>query len=373
MSNKKPIWIILICLAFTARGQNDNSIGERLYFDLEGMTGNTWAHHEAINYLLEYPPAGMNLKVGLYSDGTRDWQVDLNYPRYGFGYQFSSLGGDILGNAHAVYLFVGSDFWRYNRWRWYYDLGAGVGFIDNPYNEENNPLNIVNGSVTNAFLRISSGMSYQINYKHTFGVNGGLFHLSNGNSSLPNWGINTLYLSANWQYRLSDSLSLQNEYQKTKKQIRLTVYGSGGYKEERPVDRKKYFVSDLHVNMWRKYRPAFSWGGGISLFYDGASKKMLWRGNHEGKVPLSEYDIKQYEYWSLGAHAGYMLNMHPVYFSFEFGVYLYSAVNRDVYNRWLLEIVLYQDLKIYGGLKSRFGKADFVEYGLAYDIFKINR
>ncbi|ALO14680.1 hypothetical protein L21SP5_01013 [Salinivirga cyanobacteriivorans] len=373
MSKKLYIILILFFIIVQGKAQQAKSLSDRFFIDAELLTGNTWAHHKAINYLLEYPPAGTNFKFGLNSDGSRDWHIDLNYPRYGVGYQYARLGSDILGNSHALYLFIGSDFLNSKRWSWHYDLGAGVGFIDNPYDEEKNPLNIVNGSVTNAFLRVATGVGYKISARHNVGINGGLFHLSNGNSSLPNWGINTLYLSLNWEYLFSDSLQLNHKTKSPTKQLRITAYGSGGYKEERPVDRIKYIVSDWHINVWRKFRPGFSYGAGLSLFYDGASKKMLWRSDYEGKIPLSDFDVKAYEYWSLGAQAGYMLNMHPVYFSFEFGVYLYSAVNRDIYNRWLLEVLVTDNLRVYGGLKSRFGKADFVEYGIAYDILKFNR
>ncbi len=363
----------MLFITVAGRSQINNDLFKRVFVDAELLTGNIWAHHEAINYLLEYPPVGANIKVGLNGDGSRDWHTDLNYPRYGFGYQFSTLGSNILGKSHATYLFIASNFVNKKLWHWYYELGAGVGFVDNPYDKEKNPLNIVNGSVTNAFLRVATGINYNISARNSAGLNAGLFHLSNGNASLPNWGVNTLFLSVNWQYRLSDSLELEHSFKKPPKQMRVTLYGSGGYKEERPVDRAKYLVSDWHINFWRKYRPGFSFGGGLSFFYDQSSKKILWRSKYEGEIPLSDFDIETYEYLSLGAQAGYMLNMHPVYFSFEFGVYLYSAVNRDIYNRWLLEILVTENLRVYGGLKSRFGRADFVEYGLAYDLIKINR
>ena len=64
-----------------------------------------------------------------------------------------------------------------------------------------------------------------------------------------------------------------------------------------------------------------------------------------------------------------MLNMHPFYFSFEFGVYLLSSINKDIFNRWYLEYQLAKNIRVFAGLKSRFGKADFISVGMGYDIF----
>jgi hypothetical protein len=339
---------------------------------LEGLTGSTWAHHEAIKYILEYPPSGANLKIGLLSNGQKKWQHDLKLPRYGLGYQFATLGSDILGKSHSVYLFIESDIVKQKKWQWFYNLGAGVGFVDNPYDPDKNPMNIVNGSVTNAYLRISTGANISLNSKNAIGLNAGLFHLSNGNSSLPNWGINTLYSSISWKHKLSNSLDIIEKDASTLSghKQRVTIYGSLGFKEERPVDGNKYLVSDMHVNYWRKHRPAFAWGAGVSIIYDESSKKMLWRGDNEYEISLNEFEVKNSDYISAAIHGGYMLCMHPVYFSFEFGVYIYSTPNRDILNRWLLEIYITNNARIYGGLKSRFGKADFIEYGLAYDLFR---
>ena len=97
---------------------------------------------------------------------------------------------------------------------------------------------------------------------------------------------------------------------------------------------------------------------------------MLWRGQYEYEIALKDFEVKSTDYLSAAIHAGYMLCMHPVYFSFEFGVYIYSTPNRDILNRWLLEIYLTHNTRFYFGLKSRYGKADFVEFGLAYDLFR---
>ncbi len=363
--------LLLISTTINVCGQDSIGLSNRAYFNLEGLSGSTWAHHKSIRYLLEYPPTALNLDVGLYSSGEQAWQRDLDMPRYGIGYQYARLGGKILGNAHSVYAYISSDIISKHKLQWHYKIGAGVGFVDNPYHEEHNPLNIVNGSVVNAYLRISTGFNYFITNKNGVGVNTGLFHLSNGSVALPNWGVNTVYFSVNYTHRLMDSVMTikKRKNEVSDKNTRITLYGGGGIKEEPPLDGKKFLISDLHINYWRQFRPAYSWGAGLTVFYDESTKKMLWRQGYEGVVPLEEYQIKDHEYLSFGAQAGYMLNMHPVYFSFELGVYLYNAAKKDIYNRWLLEIQVYNNLRIYGGLKSKYGRADFIEYGLAYDLF----
>ncbi|MFO7863898.1 MAG: acyloxyacyl hydrolase [Salinivirgaceae bacterium] len=361
---------LIICMQFT-HAQDSISVKDRLYLKLEGLAGNSYAHHDAINYLLQYPPYGLGLQVGLYSSGLKSWENDLKMPHYGMGFQASQLGSSYLGNAYAMYLYVGSSFLQKQRWKWCYDIGAGIGYVDNPYNPESNPLNIVNGSAWNAFLRVSTGIAYRFAPKHEASFNGGLFHLSNGNSALPNWGVNTLYYSLGYNYKITDVQTQSQSLKIKEKNTRITLYGGAGFKESPPIDGVKFLVADMHVNAWHTFRPAHAWGGGISMFYDRSAIKILSGRKFDYLPPLDDFEMKTGDYYSLGAQAGYMLNMHPVYFSFEFGVYIISPTGKDVYNRWLLEIQLTERTRIVGGLTSRFGKADYISYGLGYDLFKI--
>jgi hypothetical protein len=362
--------LLLLSFGLSIQAQDSLTIKDRLYLKFEGLAGNSYAHHDAINYILQYPPYGVGLQVGLNSSGRKSWENDLKMPHYGLGFQASQLGSSYLGNAYAMYLYVGSSFIHKQRWKWCYDIGAGVGYVDNPYDPEKNPLNIVNGSAWNAFLRVSTGVSYRFARKHAVSLNGGLFHLSNGNSTLPNWGVNTLYYSLGYNYKLTDAHTKKQSAKIDEKSTRVTLYGGTGFKEEPPIDGVKFFVADMHVNAWHTFRPAHAWGGGISAFYDGSAAKVFSRNEFDYLPPLDEYNMKTSNYYSLGAQAGYMLNMHPVYFSFEFGVYIISPTGKDVYNRWLLEVKLTERIRIVGGLTSRFGKAMNISCGLGYDLFR---
>lgn len=367
----RVIIVIFLCLSIQLRAQEEIPPQERLFVKVEGLSGSTWAHHAAIDYLIEAPPFGGSVYVGLRSSGKRSWEHDLKLPRYGFGYQVSQLGGKALGNSHSMFIFIGSSFVDYRKFHWNYTLGFGFGYVDNAYDPEKNPLNIVNGSPINAFLKASTGLQYCIADAHGLGLDAGLFHLSNGNSSLPNWGINVLYWSLNYTYLFGNPASKKTvePHDSFAKNTRITMYGGGGFKEEPPVDGVKFGVADFHVNFWRAFRPAHSFGGGITTFYDASSAKILWRRNHDYLLPSENYTGKGLDNWSVGAQVGYMLNMHPFYFSFEFGVYLLSSINKDIFNRWYLEYQLAKNIRAFAGLKSRFGKADFITVGVGYDIF----
>src|SRR6056297_712574 len=158
--NKLAYILLFFLMTINLHGQDSIPLSKRLYFNLEGLSGNTWAHHKSVRYLLEYPPMGINLETGLISGGSKKWQHDLKMPRYGIGYQYARLGSSILGNAHSIYSFISSDIISSHSLQWHYKIGAGLGFVDNPFEGDSNPLNIVNGSVVNAYLRISTGVNY---------------------------------------------------------------------------------------------------------------------------------------------------------------------------------------------------------------------
>ena len=362
--------LAVFALLFVSHAHAQKKNWQNTFIEATVFGGMVWAHHEAINYLVTNHLVGASIMIGKVADGSKPWHKSLGYPTYGLGYQYSSLGSSILGYGHAVYPYIQLKLINQSKYIWQFTLGAGIGYVTNPYNPETNIQNIVNGSHWNAFLKVNSQMLYRISSRYSVSLEGGLFHYSNGNTNEPNWGHNSLYVGGGCKYNLFEEAEKVELSATNNKKIRLAMYFSAWKRDETPKSDVRYFVSDIHTTLWKYYSASSAVGLSISAFYDKSTKKNLWKGYREEIVSLNDFKYNDADDWSYGIGLAYGLNMSPVFFSVEVGVYVKKALNREFYNRWLLEMEIYKKLKVFTGLKSYLGQAEFVEFGLVYDLFK---
>ena len=73
------------------------------------------------------------------------------------------------------------EFWHFNRME--------------KYDKEKNPLNMVVGSNTNAYINLGFLLNWQISSNTNLRGGVGVTHYSNGNTSYPNSGVNTIRAS----------------------------------------------------------------------------------------------------------------------------------------------------------------------------------
>jgi hypothetical protein len=66
--------------------------------------GSVLPQNNTIKYLVHEHLSAFQLNAGINTDGSREWQQYLHYPRLGVGYYYSNLGNDeIFGHVHAFY------------------------------------------------------------------------------------------------------------------------------------------------------------------------------------------------------------------------------------------------------------------------------
>ena len=100
-----------------------------------------------------------------------------------------------IGYPVTVYIFQGAPIWKWNRQlSLNYEWNFGAAFGWKPYAPFNDRFNLIVGSRVNAYLNLNINFLWQIN-KYV-GIFGGvaLNHFSNGNTSIPNPGVNSFGL-----------------------------------------------------------------------------------------------------------------------------------------------------------------------------------
>lgn len=128
-----------------------------------------------------------------YSDATRMGRL---YPGayQGIGVGATTFFADgLTGTPVSAYLFQGAPIVRLAKGLTFdYEWNFGASFGWKEYNSHNNPINLIVGSSMNAYINLGFMLRYRLsaNWGLTAGID--LTHYSNGNTALPNPGVNTL-------------------------------------------------------------------------------------------------------------------------------------------------------------------------------------
>ena len=344
-----------------------------LYIQGGIYTGYIYAHHRSMTYLLENYARGAHLRVGWRLNGAAAWHHAYRMLSVGCGYMFSDLGSPkYLGYAHSLYGFVDIPIISGDKFSWTYDLGVGLGYITKKFDINDNPNNKVIGSNINAFLLVSTGIEYAPTKYTTVKLDWGLHHLSNGNTSEPNWGVNTVYLMAGVKQKIDKNPANKPRKIPFDDKIWQMLFSYGvGSKEITPITGNKYFVSDLHFTVRRKISYTNGVGGGVDLMYDGSISKELKYSSKLGRnLPDSVYTEKNIHNFSPAIHANWSVYLGRVIFDIQLGLYLHDKLDRIYFNRWILEIELTKHFSIYGSLKSHLGSADYIHLGVIFNLSK---
>jgi hypothetical protein len=116
-----------------------------------------------------------------------------------------------LGNPTALYLFQGARIARFNpRLSLNYEWNFGVTFGWSPYHGETNERNHIIGSKVNAYLNAGISLDWSVSKEVDLYIGANASHFSNGNTELPNAGLNTTAVRAGISYffnRRADELT----------------------------------------------------------------------------------------------------------------------------------------------------------------------
>lgn len=99
----------------------------------------------------------------------------------------------LLGSPLGIYVFQGAPIYRFSsRLSLGYEWNFGAMFGWKKYNEESNPQNISIGSSATAYINLGLLLHYSLSKNWQLNAGVEVSHYSNGNTSWPNSGVNTL-------------------------------------------------------------------------------------------------------------------------------------------------------------------------------------
>lgn len=124
------------------------------------------------------------------------------YSHQGIGFAGYKFGNkEELGDPFAVYIFQGARISQISNslslnYEWNFGLSCGW----EPYDSENNKLNVMMGSKINAYLNVNFLFEWMLSRHIDLYAGITMTHFSNGNTYLPNAGMNTMGLKTGITY-----------------------------------------------------------------------------------------------------------------------------------------------------------------------------
>lgn len=361
--------IILISLLFFCeiiRSQSNNKFFDDINLEFNYHTGFLYAHHSSIAYLTQNYINGYDIKIGKSTNGEHLWEQLYRYPEIGIGFYNSNLGNsETFGNVNAIYSYINVPIVKNQKISFNYNFAIGIAYLPRCFNVINNYNNIAIGSKFNAYLSFDFDFKLKL-INRLYLINGlGITHFSNGAIKKPNLGLNLLTYQAGLKYFLN--YNRKELIHKKKPEIvhknEYSIILSGGIKQISPPGGKMYSVSSISFNAYRILNLKHKVGIGLDVFYD-SSIDMTLKMNNNGT--LKDNKNKYIDLYSPGIHLSHDLVFNKVSFTTQLGYYLYSKLDRDFYSRLGFNYKFSEKFLSNLTLKTHWGKADFIEFGIGY-------
>jgi hypothetical protein len=386
---KQTLAILLwVSLALTATAQNQDSSATKhsgpVFFlrgDIEyGKVIGSSDLPEGIDEVF-----GGNLEAGWQATGSNRYDPILGYPAFGFGfltYGFPQTG--ILGKPNAFYLFLNAPFKRWNKFSLNYILRLGMSYNWEPNDPVANPGHLALGSFRNLYLGVGAEAQYLIGEQLSASFGLKFAHFSNGQSSLPNAGMNLLTPHLGFKYdfnggeRPAYTKPAKPEF--PDKAMEYYFIMGNGIRQIffdslqtgiSPRTGVSYPVYNISMAAQYHYGWTGKFGGGLDLIYWGAYNPSFEIGPG-GVAQAKKYPFS--DYLQLGIFVSYEFVLNNISIIAQPGYRVirqeYEGMPPDFYQHLGLKYHIH-DLIIGVAIRAvNFGQAEYIEWSLGYRIRK---
>ncbi len=357
---------ILAIILLTITGLDSNSQSANRPFIVESRihAGMSLPFYKALAYLSQEDIYAFDLSLSFPADGNSYWDKLYHYPRTGIGFSGWSLGNrEVFGNAYALYHFINFPIKKTEMFSFNYQLSYGAAYITRVFDKFDNPINRAIGSHANIYLRLGIDARLKIFPCSELVIEAGAFHLSNGKTRSPNYGINagSVSLGFNHLFNNSDIIKTDPEIPLIEKRNVQSLVISAGSKVYDNLLDNRYLTSSLTYNFERLLNHRRKIGLGADLFYDASIGEGL--AVEEGKTEDDLSNLIRF-----GLHASYFIRYKQLMMGVQLGHYLYSrfTVLTPLYSRISVQYLVTKNIFGSVAIKSHFGKADCLEWGIGY-------
>ena len=363
-------WLIIFCfyMFWDAPKTSANNPGNSFFYKAEAAAhfGFVWPHDPDLDNLYTGFFPFFQGSISGSTDGSKSWHHWYNFPDLGFTFMFADLNyPEVLGRAFSVWPHISITLHQGRSVDLIFRYGAGIGYLDNWYREQENEENMAISTPINIAMNtaLKAGVAVSENFSLKGGVS--MTHFSNGRTRTPNKGLNIPSARVAFVYKLQPEPSLperETNFEKPDK-YSLSFYLSGGYSELYPPGGSKYLEFSLSQTLRRRLSVKTAIGVGADVFWGLSDKEVL---NRKDRKPSGKLSLLK-----PGIHLSYEQVFSNTSFIVHQGLYLYARQDEDgrTYNRAGFRHYLGDRLQINLTIKSHLFRADFVEWGMGYRLF----
>lgn len=224
----------------------------------------------------------------------------------GIGYN-TFFNSEEIGNPLAVYVFQTSRIATFSRRLSFdYEWNFGASFGWKKFDEVTNPNNRVVGSKVNAYINLGFLLNWQIAANTNLRAGIGVTHYSNGNTSYPNSGVNTIGASIGITRSFGGGRNGKETLDEQSKPIfdryisyDLIVYGATRKKGVFPEDHSpllapgSFAIIGLNFNPLYNISRYFRAGLSLDMQYDESANIVQYIANDE--IPSTSEELKFYQ------------------------------------------------------------------------------
>ncbi|MCK5729434.1 MAG: acyloxyacyl hydrolase [Draconibacterium sp.] len=385
--------------SFTAEDfDKDKNYGFLNYVQVSGYTGKHLGSLESLDDMFTNGFYGFGARFGTQSTGRKDWQRLHNYPKYGLGVSFFSLGeadaDSLIGAPTALYFFYSAPIARFGGFTFSPDLEVGLSTDFNPYDAETNSTQNYIGATTNLHFNLTFALNYQLSDRFDIGVGLAMLHFSNGRTFTPQRGVNLGGLSFSSSYYFNPVKNytklVDPEYQPPIRPEFIVAEKSAfephheflfftsvatvqaepgefkdefGVKDTTGAEGPRYFASTTSVDYAYQFARKLKVLVGFDAFYDGSAEYL-----YKDILPQNTTFADKSFY---GAHVGFHYLIERFAFVFNYGRYVYKPFEKR--GNWYMRVGgrmgITESIDAHIALKTRDGGiADWIEWGVSYKI-----
>jgi len=326
--------------------------------------GHIMMHHSKIGHLAKSRPRGFKLNYVKRTNGQQYWQSRYGYPDLGISFSYQNHRSHQLGHSLSVIPYIGFYMLRGKRSSIKLNMGTGLAYHTRPYHPTDNNLNLALGSALSAALYLS----FQYQLEITPHLRTGLFvhmdHYSNGAFKKPNSGINLVQGGVSIAHKIQQGAEKKEWPKKLLKSRRLylSFLPSISFKELGPGGRNTDPCYNLSVNLNKPLTQVSTLNVGLDGSYDLALKRWI-----------AEEDLEDgQDHKTLAFTLGHELRVSYFAFITQLGYHLYrpdiTLDFQDFFQRYGLRVYVSPKIALSGNLKTYFGKAEQIEWGLLFRL-----
>ena len=322
-------------------------------------------HDQKIGHLIKSHPQGIKLNYIKETNGRKYWEAHYGYPDLGLSFSYQDHRNPQLGHSFALLPYISFYLMRGAKSKLRLNMGTGLAYHTNPHHQRDNNLNIALGSSLSSILYVGFQYERQLTTYLSSGIFFHIDHYSNGGFKKPNSGINLVQGGFSLAGRLSGEKKVQRKWDSkpsVNKKPYVSILPSVSFKELGRGGGDIHPAYNLSVSLNKAASSTSIIHVGVDGSYDIAMKRWI-----------AEEDLEEkQDFKNAALHMGHELMVDRFSFLIQLGYHFYrpetTLAFRDFFQRYGLRAYITPKLALSGSLKTYFGKAEQIEWGLHFRL-----